>query len=617
MKPGATVVGLIFTALAPFAAGLAQEEPITLPEGYWGLDQSTPILDKTLLVRLAPDLSHLTDREREAVELLLQAGEILHDLYMRQNHAQAESARANLIALERQLGESESTAALRRLFWLFRGPVATTLENRRAPFLPVTEEVPGRNLYPTDVTREELDVFLESHPETRQRILGLRGVVRRATTDNLSGDLKVLDGRPELTALHPGLRERLDHLAEDPHSGVFYAVPYSVAYASELGEVSRLLREAADALSDEDPDFSDYLRHRSRDVLVDDYEAGDAAWVSGSFGNLNAQIGSYETYDDKLYGVKSFFSLSVLARDRERSEELAEAISGLQEIENSLPYDRPKRVRSVIPVNVYNVIADFGQSRSTNTATILPNEEQLARKYGRTILLRYNVMTHPGLFEIAQGRFQTAVEPEFHDDLTLDGGFQRTLWHEIGHYLGVDKTDDGRSLGALEQYADLLEEMKSDLVSLFAAPILAESGYYDAEGLRSVYAGGVLRVLQVVEPRREQPYQTMQLMQWNYYLENGVLSFDPETGRMSIDYERYPMAVEELLRQVLAVQAAGDPEKAAKFVERWGDWRDDLHEVIAARLRESGRYRYRLVEYGSVDAGRRSGDRAARRGGCQ
>ena len=55
-------------------------------------------------------------------------------------------------------------------------------------------------------------------------------------------------------------------------------------------------------------------------------------------------------------------------------------------------------------------------------------------------------------------------------DLTGDGNFQRTLWHEIGHYLGVDRDRQGRTLDvALEDYADAIEEMKADLVSLFAA----------------------------------------------------------------------------------------------------------------------------------------------------
>ena len=71
---------------------------------------------------------------------------------------------------------------------------------------------------------------------------------------------------------------------------------------------------------------------------------------------------------------------------------------GLQAVEDSLPYVARKRVREDIPVGVYDVIADFGQSRGTNTATILPNEAYLARRYGRTILLRVNIMRNPEIF---------------------------------------------------------------------------------------------------------------------------------------------------------------------------------------------------------------------------
>ena len=46
--------------------------------------------------------------------------------------------------------------------------------------------------------------------------------------------------------------------------------------------------------------------NRARDLLTDDYESGDAAWITGRFRNLNAQIGSYETYDDELMGTRAF-----------------------------------------------------------------------------------------------------------------------------------------------------------------------------------------------------------------------------------------------------------------------------------------------------------------------
>ena len=91
----------------------------------------------------------------------------------------------------------------------------------------------------------------------------------------------------------------------------------------------------------------------------------------------------------------------------------------------------------------------------------------------------------------------------------------------------------------------------------------------------------------------------MQLIQWNWFMERGALSF--ENGRLSIDYRRYPEAVTSLLREVLAIQQAGDRARANAFVEQWTTWRADLHEVIAQRMRESERTRFSLVTYEALD----------------
>ncbi|MGH9931613.1 MAG: hypothetical protein ACREA9_20595 [Pyrinomonadaceae bacterium] len=68
--------------------------------------------------------------------------------------------------------------------------------------------------------------------------------------------------------------------------------------------------------------------------------------------------------------------------------------------------------------------------------TILPNESQLARRYGRTILLRANIMRDQSIFQATSGTLTAAVGAEQANDLTSDGNFYRTLWHEVGHYLG-------------------------------------------------------------------------------------------------------------------------------------------------------------------------------------
>jgi hypothetical protein len=580
----------------------------TLPPGYWPLEKSQPIVDKTQTIKLSPDLSQLSADERKAVARLLDVGKIFQSIYEDQRHQQALSSGRDLLQLDKQIGSTPATQNLVFLYRLFQGPIATTLENKREPFLPVDPVVPGKNMYPWGVKKEEIESFVAAHPEKRDRIMGSRTVVRTANSLNADSDLAKLRKYPVLDTLHPGLRAELETIQggkPQPRGAMplmrqgFYAVPYSVAYADELMKAHGLLNEAADALQKDDEEFARYLRNRARDLLSDDYESGDAAWVTGHFKNLNAQIGAYETYDDELYGVKTFFAFSLLATRQQETAALRQAMKGLQALEDSLPYDRHKRIREDIPVGVYDVIADFGQARGGNTATILPNESYLARRYGRTILLRANIMREPNIFEGTSRSFAAAVGEDQAKDLTSDGNFYRTLWHEVGHYLGVDRTKEGRDLDqALQDDASALEEMKADLVSLFVAEALRKQGYYTDAQLRSVYASGILRVLQNNKPRRDQPYNTMQLMQWNFFLENGLLTF--ENGKLLIHYDKYHAVVGKLLQKVLEVQYAGDKAGADRFIDQYTTWKEDLHGVIAKNIREQSRYRFRLFKYAAL-----------------
>jgi len=580
----------ILAALALAACATAPAAPVSTAGigPAWESGRAEAILGRTQRLHLAPDVSALTAGEQVAVRELLAAGERMHALYLQQRHPQAAAASVYLEAHPELAGE-------RDLFRMNSGPIASTLDNTREAFLTVAPEAPARNVYPAGTTRETLDAFFAAHPERRDELLDDRAVVWAATPENRRRALAALARHPALEALHPGLRQRLET------SESYLAVPYSVAYADDIFFIAARLNAAADAVESGDAAFARFLRLRARDLISDDYEGGDAAWVTGEFtGNLNAQIGSYETYDDALYGVKTFFSLSILVRDRPRSDELQAALADIQVVENALPYANHREVRSDIPVGVYNVLADFGQSRGTNTATILPNEAYLARQYGRTILMRGNILLNDEIFQETHRAFAAAVINTQANDLTPEGGFYRTLWHEIGHYLGVDQTANGRDLdAALEDTADLLEEMKADLVSLTAARILNERNRISDAQLRSIYASGIRRVLQKNRPRREQPYQTMQLIQWNWFLDRGALRF--ENGRLRIDYRRYPEAVTSLLREVLAIQRAGDRARANAFVERWTNWEPALHEVIAQRMRESERTRFSLVTYEALD----------------
>jgi hypothetical protein len=587
----------------------------TLPAGYWPLEKSQPIIDKTQTIRLSGDLSKLSEGERKAVAKLLEAGQIFQKLYEEQRHPEALSSYRALEQLDKRTGSTAATQNLLSLYRLFQGPIATTLDNKREASLPVDPTKPGKNVYPWGITKEEIEQALAlpgGQAHKRDRVLDLRTVVRVVNAKNLQSDIAKLNKYPALQTLHPGLLTELQRLSSGPRrvtahnqqTGAktdVYAVPYAVAYADDLMRAYGLLNEAADAVAKDDDEFARYLRNRARDLLSNDYESGDASWVTGRFKNLNAQIGSYETYDDELYGVKTFFSFCLLQSRQQETAALREAMKGLQALEDSLPYKNHKKVREDIPVGVYDVVADFGQSRGGNTATILPNENYVARRYGRTILLRTNIMRDPNIFEGTSKTLAAAIGEEQARELTPDGNFYRTLWHEVGHYLGVDRTKDSRELDeALQDNANAMEEMKADLVSLFVAEALRKQGYYNDAQLRSVYAGGILRVLQNNRPRRDQPYNTMQLMQWNFYLENGLLTFDPGTKTLKVHYEKYHDVVGKMLEKTLSVQYEGDKAASDRFIDQYTKWDENLHGVIAANIRAQQRYRFRLFKYAAL-----------------
>ena len=339
-------------------SAIAEPQADQLPLGYWPLEKSQPLIDKMAEVRLAPDLSGLSTGERIAVSKLLQAGEIFQALFEQQTHVQALSSHRALQELDQRLSSPESTQNLLTLYRLSQGPIIDTLENERAAFLPVELPPPGKSFYPWGITKEEVEAFLGAHPERRAALLDLRSVVRRADRESLSRDLGKLKEYEVLATLHPGLRQQLQQLSASPNAKALYAIPYSVACADEMMRVFGLLNEAAAAIEVDDGEFARFLRNRARDLLSDDYESGDAAWVTGRFKNLNAQIGAYEVYDDELYGTKTSLglSLSFVVKRLNRSEKRWKGC---------------KRLRMLFPTSIIRRSGRIFLSASTMSSPIL------------------------------------------------------------------------------------------------------------------------------------------------------------------------------------------------------------------------------------------------------
>jgi hypothetical protein len=581
--------------LEPAPEAVEEEGPVLDGvEGCMPLGEAQALAAQIVDIPIDASIAGLTEGEREAVTELMAVGELFHRLYEDLRHPDAAAVRAHFATAALEGEAATHLDVLRELYDLFRGPVAYVPGTGRVLLAPVTPYAPTRNLYPEGTTAEGLTAYAEAHPEV-PGLLEVRTYVRRRTEANLAADLATLDAHPVLDVLHPGLRGQLAGEA-DPEG--YYAVPYSVAFPDVHLEASARLSRAAALVRGDDAPLADYFEQRARDLLTDDYEAGDALWVSIRPERLNAQVGAYETYDDNLLGVRAMPSVSILVRRGDATETIDRAVAHLPDFEAALPGGASGPVRTSIPVGVFDVYADYGQARGANTASILPNEARIVRRFGRTILIRGNILLHEVTRAEQAARFRAATHDAHADDLGERGAFHRTVFHEVGHYLGPKRTRDGRRLDeALGNLQNLFEEMKADLVSLWLLPRLEELGILTAEEVRHAYASGILRVALSSEPPESASYGRMQLMQQNVFLERGVLRF--EDGRWHIDYGAFPQVVAGLLAEVFEVQRAGDREAAEAMVARLTTWDPAIQGVVAARVAEAGST-YRRVVYAAL-----------------
>src|SRR3546814_9997737 len=106
---------------------------------------------------MSPDTGFLSAEERQVVNLLIQAAELMDEVYLRQRYEANPQVRS---AIERSRRADQPL--LLDMFDLHFGPWDTLAENH--PFWGSTPMPPGAGFYPTDLTKAEFDAYLAAHP---------------------------------------------------------------------------------------------------------------------------------------------------------------------------------------------------------------------------------------------------------------------------------------------------------------------------------------------------------------------------------------------------------------------------------------------------------------------
>ncbi len=479
---------------------------------------------------LEADLSQLSDGDRHALDLLVEAGKVIDEVFEMQAWANRAEMDARVDAYE-----GPHAAAVKTYYAIMRGP----WDRLKAwePWLGHQEHPEGAGYYPEDMTREEFEAWIAAHPEDEEAFRSLHTVIRR------KGEALI-------------------------------ALPYSEAYAVQIRRVSELLAQAADAT--DDPTLEHFLRLRSRDLLRDEYFESDMAWMDLD-GDLEVVFGPYETYEDGLFGYKAAFETFLCVVDPDESEALQLYKAELPWLEMNLPipdeHKNPNR-GSESPIRVANEVFTAGDTR-TGVQTIafnLPNDERVREAKGSKKVMLKNIIDAKYdaiLLPIAR----KVMAPEHISRVDREAYFDFILHHELSHGLGPGKlVKDGRETEVRLELKDLysaLEEAKADVLGMYDIYSLIDKGVLPpskGENLSWTVVPGLFRSARFGQT---EAHGLGVVCQFNFLAEKGALSIS-EDGEFAPVESKWRGAVRDLAHELLMLQANADYDAAKAWVERYG-----------------------------------------------
>ena len=482
----------------------------------------------------------LTAREKQMVEKLVDASRYLEDIYWRQNDPDG-------LTLYQSLAGSKNAKdqQLRHYLWI-NGSRFDQIEQNR-PFVGVAPVPPGRGFYPEGLTRQQIEQYVQEHPEKRAEIYSSTTMVRW-------------------------------------HGDQLEGLPYHIAYRAFLEPAARDLREAASLSAD--PAFADFLRLRADALLNDDYFNSDLAWLNLKDPKFDVIFAPYETYTDGLLGVKGSYGAAVLVRNEQESRKLAMFQKYVADIQDALPLapeDRPSKHGLETPLEVMDAPYRAGDLRHGYQAVAdnLPNDPRVHEQKGSKKIFFKNFMDVRVNYVILP-LAQYMMLPDQAAKASGEGYLLGTIMHEIAHGLGPAFAHgiSGRVMirEAIGPAYAGLEEAKADVVGMFGLKWLLDHGVLPKQNLEEYYASYVAGMFRTIRFGAGEAHGQAETMEFNYLSERGAIK-RRSSGQYAIDFGIMPAVLADLAKELLDIEATGDRMRAENWFRKY--------DTVSAELKAS------------------------------
>lgn len=527
---------LVATAVTPLAAAPTTQES----EPYSLAAQKA----KLAVIEMKPDTSFLNAEERQVVNLLIQASDQLSLIYRAQRDANWRQTRRAI-----EVNRRADRDLLLEMYDRYFGPWDELADNRA--FWGNGSMPDGAGFYPLDLTREAFDAYLAAHPAEKAALTSPYTIVVR-------------DGAK------------------------LKAIPYSVAYRTELTKAADLLNRAAAITTN--PSLKKFLSLRAKAFLTDDYYQSELAWMDLKDTPIEVAIGPYEVYTDKLHGQKTAFESFVTLKDPKESAALDKYKRYLRDMEANLPIDEGMKNFKrgfASPIAVAEQVHGGGDNVPgiQTVAFNLPNDERVREAKGAKKVILSNVLG--AKYERILSPMAPLVLVPDQAKLVSKKYMQlETLFHELSHSLGPGTiTVNGQQTTvneALREQASGLEEAKADVAGAWNILFMMKKGELPAaekSQLLATYFAGTFRAMRfgIAEAHGQGA-----AMQFGYLKAKGAFAWDAKAGRYRIDEPKFEAGLRDLLHDMIVLQHNGDYAGVKAFMAKWAVLDDNARGVIAS-----------------------------------
>jgi hypothetical protein len=498
-------------------------------------------------VRMPFQTAGLSAREQQLVRKLVEACGYLESIYWRQSDAEGLTLYQSL-ASSRNLRDGK----LRTYLWINASRFDLIDQDR--PFVGTEAVPPGRGFYPGNLTRDQVEQYVQLHPEQKAAIYNQFTIVRWN-------------------------QERLE------------AVPYHIAFRAFLEPAANALRAGAN-LSD-DAAFAKFLQLRADALLSDDYFPSDLAWLELKNPKFDIVFAPYETYLDGLLGVKGSYGAAVMVRNERESKKLELFQKYVPQIQDALPLaaeDRPSKQGLETPMEVMDTPFRAGDLTHGYQAVAdnLPNDPRVHEQKGSKKLFFKNFMDARVNYIILPVA-RKLMEPKQAAKVSGEGYLLGTIMHEISHGLGpaFARTSSGTSAGKVSIREAIgpgfsgLEEAKADATGMFGLKWLVDHDALPKEKLEEYYASYVGGLFRTVRFGTAEAHGQAEMMEFNYLSERGAIRRNA-SGRYAVDYEKMPGAIADLAKELLEIEATGDRARAENWFKKYGTMPEELKASLKA-----------------------------------